>query len=124
VATSLKPGYEQLRTKFGAVRARAILQEGIDALEGLRALVTENALDCDWQPVGRFCAAHSAAQFTALAQFASRQAREFDIPAVVVPKAEQDRVIATERYHGGVLYPRHASVHPGKLLHSLYIRAQ
>jgi glycine/D-amino acid oxidase-like deaminating enzyme len=123
VATSLKPNFDRLKGRFGEVRARAILQEGIDALEGLRTLVADEGLDCDWQPVGRFCAAHSEKQFDVLARFAVKQAREFDIPAVVVSKAEQHRVIATARYHGGVLYPRHAAVHPGKLLQLLYHRA-
>lgn len=122
-ATSLKPNFDRLAGRFGESRARAILQEGIDALEGLRGLVADTGLDCDWQPVGRFCAAHSERQFTQLAHFAVKQAREFDLPAVVLSKAQQHSVISTERYHGGVLYPRHAAVHPAKLLRLLFDRA-
>ncbi len=123
VATSIKPALDALAARYGTARARAIQQEGIDALEGLRSLVTRQRIDCDWSDTGRFVAACSPRHFDALVVKAQAQARELGTPIDVVPRAEQRREVATDRYHGGVVYPRHASVQPAKLLRGLQAMA-
>ena len=121
VATSLKPSFQRMRTRFGDTRGRAVLQEGIEALEGLRCFVKDQSIDCDWQPVGRFLAAHSAKHFRALQRAAAVQSHEFDqMPVSVISKDDQRAEIGTDSYYGGVIYPRHAAVHPAKLLHGLH----
>jgi glycine/D-amino acid oxidase-like deaminating enzyme len=37
-----------------------------------------------------------------------------------VARKDQHREIGTDAYHGGLLYPNHAAVHPAKLLRGLY----
>lgn len=123
VSTSIKPDRSRLRQRFGEVRARAILQEGVDALERLRDEVASRGIACDWESAGRFRGAHSPRHYLRLEQAARVQRDELGIPCELVPRAEQHREIATDFYHGGLVYPRHAAVHPAKLLRALYLDA-
>ena len=124
VSTSLKPGFSRLSARFDSGRALAMHQEGIQALERLRALVAERNLECDWQPVGRFLGACSRRHFDRLLKLREVQQRELNIPSEVVAREDQNREIGTAIYHGGLLHPRHAAVHPAKLLRELYHLAQ
>jgi glycine/D-amino acid oxidase-like deaminating enzyme len=47
-----------------------------------------------------------------------------EIEAHVVPRGEQRSEIGSDRYHGGVVFPRHASLHPAKYHLGLLARAQ
>jgi glycine/D-amino acid oxidase-like deaminating enzyme len=124
VSTSLKPGFSRLSARFDSGRALAIHQEGIRALERLRGLVAERNLECDWQSVGRFLGAYSRRHYDQLLKLREMQQRELNIPSEVVSREDQNREIGTAIYHGGLLYPLHASVHPAKLLRELYRLAQ
>ena len=123
VSTSIKPDWSRLRSRFGEPQARAILQEGVDALERLHGLAASRGIDCDWEPVGRFRGAHSPRHYRRMEQAVRVQRDELGIPCELVPRAEQHREIATDYYHGGLVFPRHAAVHPAKLLRSLYVDA-
>src|SRR5271154_1767881 len=48
-AYSIKPSLKRLSLMYGERRAYAICQEGRAAVAYLRALATEEAVDCDWQ---------------------------------------------------------------------------
>ena len=49
----------------------------------------------------------------ALAREIENEPRERPIEAYMVPRAEQREEIGSDAYHGGVVYPQHASLHPG-----------
>ena len=122
VSTSIKPSLAELARRHGAERAAAIRAEGGAALEWLADFVAAEGIDCDFRRAGRFHAAHTPEQFDALARKAEAEHRE-GIEAHPVPRAEQHREIGTEAYHGGLVYPRHASLHPAKYHRGLIERA-
>ena len=64
--------------------------------------------------VGRFHAAHNAAQYEALAQRVAHQPKGLEVDAHMVPRAEQRSELGTDAYCGGVVYTRHASVDPAR----------
>ncbi|HUS53303.1 MAG TPA: FAD-dependent oxidoreductase [Thermohalobaculum sp.] len=113
ISTSVKPMAEDLASRYGAERARAIHGEGRTALEWIEELVRREGIECDFQRKGRYHAAHTPDQFTALASRIEAQRRE-GIEAHMVPRAEQRSELGTDTYHGGVVYPRHAALHPAK----------
>jgi glycine/D-amino acid oxidase-like deaminating enzyme len=119
VGTSIKPSLASLENRFGRERALEIHREGNDALEELYQLVADRALDCDWQPVGRFVGAHSQRHFNNLRALADIQTRELGVRPQVIQRQDQRREIGTDAYHGGLVYPRPAAVHPAKLLSEL-----
>ncbi len=114
VSTSIKPSYEMLARRHGAQRAFDILREGQNSLAWIADFVQREAIACDFGRVGRFHAAHNAAQYEALAARLRNQPKGLEVEAHVVPRAEQRSEIGTDAYWGGVVYTQHCSVHPAR----------
>lgn len=114
ISTSIKPGYDELARRHGTEAAYAIASEGHKALAWVEEFVRGEAIDCDFGVVGRFHAAHSEAAFKALVAGLGKRPKGLEIPAEVVPRAEQRRELGTDAYWGGVVFPKHASLHPAK----------
>lgn len=114
VSTSIKPGYEALTARHGSQRAFEILREGHNALAWIRQFVDAEGIDCDYKVPGRFHAAHGPRHFERLARSVEREIPGLEVDAHVVPRAEQRRELGTDAYHGGVVFPHHASLHPAR----------
>lgn len=114
VSAGLKPGFAQLAREHGETAARAILGEGRNALAWIGDFVETEQLDCDFNVSGKFHGAHTPGQFEIIAAGIASQPAGLEVPAHVVPKSEQHREIATDAYHGGVVYENHAAVDPAR----------
>ncbi|MGR3804711.1 MAG: NAD(P)/FAD-dependent oxidoreductase [Marinibacterium profundimaris] len=123
VSTSVKPSLAALTARFGEDKARAIRQTGADALEWLGDLIEGEGLDADFRRCGRFHAAHTPQHYETLTREAEQMKRAEGIESFAVPRAEQRSELGTDTYFGGVVYPRHCSVHPAKLHRALLRRA-
>jgi glycine/D-amino acid oxidase-like deaminating enzyme len=123
VSTSIKPGYDVLARRHGPQRAHDILREGQRSLEWVGEFVRAERIDCDFGVVGRFHAAHNAAQFSALVRKVAEQPKGLEVDAHVVSRAEQRSEIDTDAYWGGVVYTRHASIDPARYHQGLLQRA-
>jgi glycine/D-amino acid oxidase-like deaminating enzyme len=124
ISTSIKPSLETLARRHGEAKARAILEEGRRSLAWTGEFIRDEGIDCSFGVVGRFHAAHNAAQFEALAKQAGRQPPGANADVEVVPRAEQRREIGSDAYFGGVVYIRHASLHPARYHQGLLERAR
>lgn len=114
VSTSIKPSFEQLARRHGAERAYEILREGQRSLAWMGEFVRSEGIACDFHQVGRFHAAHNAAQYEALAARLAHQPKGLEIPAHMVPRAEQRSELGSDTYWGGAVYAQHCSVHPAR----------
>jgi glycine/D-amino acid oxidase-like deaminating enzyme len=114
VSTSIKPSFDALAKRHGEQRAFDILREGQRSLEWIAQFVRSEGIDCDFGRVGRFHAAHNAAQFDALAARVRNQPKGLEVPAHVVPRAEQRSELGSDAYWGGVVYENHCSVSPAR----------
>jgi glycine/D-amino acid oxidase-like deaminating enzyme len=114
VSTSIKPDLATLSGRYNQEIGFGIRKEGINALDCIADLIESEKLDCDWRRVGRFHAAHNPRQYEHLAQYPKSQPKGLEVPMEIVPASEQRREIGSDYYHGGIVYPRHASLHPGK----------
>ncbi len=124
VSTSIKPYYDELSERHGKDVAFAIRREGFNALQWIEDFIARENIDCNWEKVGRFHAAHNSAAFEKLAHDATHQTKGLEVDVQVVPRNEQRREIGSDRYFGGVVYPRQASLHPAKYHLGLLARAQ
>ncbi|MEQ9331869.1 FAD-binding oxidoreductase [Thalassobaculum sp.] len=122
ISTSIKPDYDSLARRHGPDAAFAILKEGHNALAWIEAFVGAEGIDCDFRVPGRFHAAHSARTYERLARSVGNQPNGLEVPAHVVPRAEQRRELGTDAYHGGVVYEKHASLDPGRFHQGLLDR--
>src|SRR5437764_3278755 len=124
VSTSIKPGFGDLAERHGKEAAFAIRREGLNALDWIEDFIAREGMDCDWSRVGRFHGAHNSAAFEVMARDSARQIKGLEIECHVVPRAEQRSEIGSDRYFGGIVYPRHGSLHPAKYHLGLLARAQ
>jgi glycine/D-amino acid oxidase-like deaminating enzyme len=123
VAFSIKPSHDELRRRHGVAVATRIYQEGFEAVANLREQALRDGLDCDWRDVGSFVGAHTARHFDALVREAESQPPGLAIPFKVVPPERQPEEIDSPLYHGGVVYPDEAAIHPEQLVRALHARA-
>jgi glycine/D-amino acid oxidase-like deaminating enzyme len=114
VSTSIKPSFELLAKRHGATRAFGILQEGQRSLAWIADFIERERIDCGFARVGRFHAAHNAAQYEALAARVEHQPKGLEVAAHMVPRAEQRRELGSDAYWGGAVYEQHCSVHPAR----------
>jgi glycine/D-amino acid oxidase-like deaminating enzyme len=124
VSTSIKLGFDDLAERHGKEAAFAIRREGINALDWIEHFIAGEGIQCDWSRVGRFHGAHNSAAFEVMARDSARQIKGLEIECHVVPQAEQRSEIGSDRYFGGIVYPRHGSLHPAKYHLGLLARAQ
>ena len=114
ISTSIKPSFEQLARRHGSQRAFEILKEGQRSLDWIADFVRSEAIDCDFGQVGRFHAAHNAAQYEALAGRIATQPKGLEVDAFMLTRAQQRSELGSDAYWGGVVYTRHCSVNPAR----------
>lgn len=122
VSTSIKPTVAQLARKFGEDRAHAIHAEGTASLDWIAEFVNSEDIPCDFHVAGRYHAAHSPQHYEDLVKSIASPESGEDGGAYAVPRAEQRTELGSDIYHGGVVFPRHASLHPAKYYRGLLDR--
>ena len=113
IGWSIKAPYAELKARHGAEKALAILREGDAALAWIGEFVATEKIDCSFNIGGRFHAAHSPAHYEELARGITDQPPGLDREGHMVPRAEMHSELGTDAYHGGAVYPAHASLDPG-----------
>ncbi|WP_378942226.1 NAD(P)/FAD-dependent oxidoreductase [Mesorhizobium sp. ANAO-SY3R2] len=114
ISTSVKPDLALLTRRHGADQARAILDDGREALRWIGEFVDQEGIACDFDVVGRFHAAHNEPAFKRLVSALRNEPKGLESGGQVVTRSEQRAELGTDVYHGGVVYPRHASLDPGR----------
>jgi glycine/D-amino acid oxidase-like deaminating enzyme len=117
---NLRPSYQQMLRKFGAVRAAALAAEAKLAREDLARFINDERIDCDFRLSGRFTGAASATDYDGLAREADLLRQRWGIDAHAVSKAEQRGVLGTDFYHGGLLRHDIGGLHPAKLYAGMF----
>lgn len=124
ISTSIKPSHAELVRRHGIDVATRIVQEGRKSLAFVEEFVRTEQIDCDFGVVGRFHAAHNAAQYEILARGLENQPKGLQVPAHVVPRAEQRSELGTDAYFGGIMLRAHASIDPARYHAGLLARVQ
>ena len=123
VSTSVKPSYDELKKKHGSEVAYAILNEGCNSLQWTEEFIRSEGIDCNFKVVGRFHAAHNSSQYVKLGKAVDRRISGLETEAYMVPRAEQQAELGTDGYFGGVVFPKHASLHPARYHRGLLNKA-
>lgn len=116
---NIRWSFGALKSRFGEATARAVYGEQIAARADLHAFIAQNALDCDFQPVGRFAGALTPKMFEGQKREADLLHRELGIESIIVPRSQQGEHIGSDRYFGGARRPDIAGVHPAKFLRGI-----
>ena len=114
ISTSVKPSYTKLAARHGPDLAKRLLQEGQASRDFTERFIAEEGLDADFRAVGRFHGAHLASSYDSLVRGLSAENPAFETGAYAVPRADMASELGTGAYFGGIVFPRHASLDPGK----------
>ncbi|CAN7244439.1 FAD-binding oxidoreductase [Rhizobium sp. LjRoot30] len=114
ISTSVKPSFDSLAKAHGEAVARRIFEDGRRSLSWTEDFIRSEGIDCDFRVVGRFHVAHNSKSFETLAASIRNQPKGLEVPAHVVPRAEQRSELGSDIYHGGIILEKHASLDPGR----------
>ena len=114
VSPSIKGTFPELEKKYGHKQAITLLREGQRAFDFLNDFIQDEDLDCVWERCGRFSGAHNPAAYDATARALQALPAEISTQWHMVPREEQRSEIGSDLYHGGVVYPDHAALDPGR----------
>ena len=113
VGRTLKHHFGHLLKKLGADRAVAIYREMQAAFDAVREVVETEDIDCGFRIGGRYIPAPSPFHYEDLSAEFEAQRRHLGVEFEMVPRAQQRRELASDRYFGGAVVPDLASIHPG-----------
>ncbi|MGI9408310.1 MAG: NAD(P)/FAD-dependent oxidoreductase [Hyphomicrobiaceae bacterium] len=114
ISTSIKLSFDDLKTRYGAALATDILTEGQSSLDFIEQCVSRENIDCNFTVCGRFHGAHSVRHYDKLVRAHAAPDPVLQTDAILVPRSDQHSELGTDAYFGGVVFPRHASLDPGR----------
>jgi len=123
ISGEIKPGYNELASKYGDTKAFALTKEARNALAWVKEFIGDENIDCDLRQCGRFQAAHNPRQFRQLVAEAQNQPKGLEQPLSIVERGDQSSEIESDFYHGGMVISEHCSLDPAKYHQGLAERA-
>jgi len=124
IGSGHRVGFADASRIYGVEMGRELLREGLNALAYTSGLIESEAIDCDFVRCGRFRGAWSPAAYDAMGAELETLRREIGLESHLVPKAEVAREVATDKYHGGCVFPQHGGLHPGRFHSGLLALAE
>jgi glycine/D-amino acid oxidase-like deaminating enzyme len=124
IGSGHRVGLGRLTQRYGRQTALTLLKEGLAALEFTMDLIEREEIACHAARSGRFRGAWRASDYEAMGRELDELRRAVGLEADMVARAEQHREVASDAYHGGVVYHRHGGLHPGLFHQGLLRRVQ
>ncbi len=109
----LKKSFADLVKSEGEGIAIATYRELYTAYRTVLEFVRDEQIECFAVECGRFVGATSQAHYDGMARELELQKQHLGLDYWMVPKAEQHREMASDKYHGGAVVPELGSIHPG-----------
>jgi glycine/D-amino acid oxidase-like deaminating enzyme len=115
---------KQLTDLYGRDKARALILEGIAALDYVKSFIADENIECHLRVNGRFRGASRPEHYENMARDLEDLQDVGGVEAQMVQRGEQTDEIGSELYHGGMVLPGDASVHPALYVRELSERAE
>lgn len=103
-----------LAGKLGMERARSLYRAFDDGVDLVEAIVAEEGIACDFVRNGKLKLADKPEHGAKLARTAELLAREVEPDLRLLSRAELADEIGSDQFHGGIVFPRSASLHMGR----------
>jgi glycine/D-amino acid oxidase-like deaminating enzyme len=113
VGRTLKHTFGEIVESNGLDYAKRVYRELMEAFRAVERTIRSIGIECRYRPQGRFLMATSPGMFEVMLREFELRAKHLSEPFTPVPRAEQEKEIHTELYHGGVRIDDHAGLHPG-----------
>ncbi len=111
--------YAGMVGKLGAETSLRLYQSFNSAVDTVERLIREESIDCNFQRVGKLKMAAKPAHYDKLARSHALMVEGADPEARLVSRADMASEVGTDRYFGGLIFPRSAQMHMGKYVHGL-----
>jgi len=121
--TGLSQGLGTIEKKLGKEKLKQLFEESIESVNAVERLVAEGGIDCDFHRYGHLEAAFKPAHFENLKRDQERLASQFNHFTQIIPAAAMKTEIDSPLYHGALLDPLSAGVHPAKYIAGLITMA-
>lgn len=105
--------------QLGEEKARQFFAESLESVNCVERLVKEGNIDCDFKRCGHLEVAYKPAHFEVLMREQELLATCFNHPTHLIYPSEMRSEIGSDRYHGALIDPQSAGVHPAKYVAGL-----
>ncbi len=103
----------ELIERYGEATGAALYRETLDGYETVKRLVAEESIDCDFREVGHVELAYAASHVAGLEHERAALA-SVGVEASMLPRERIREEIGTDAYHGALVVPGSALLHPGR----------
>jgi glycine/D-amino acid oxidase-like deaminating enzyme len=117
--TGLTVGLQTAVRRYGLAAARAYHNAYREAVDFVESLVRTEGIDCDFRRAGRLGVAFKPAHHEHQRAAQKLLAEQFDHETTLLSAAELRAEIGSSHYHGALLEPLSAGLHPAKYVRGL-----
>ena len=89
------------------------------AVDTVERIIREEDIDCDFKRVGKLKLAAKPAHYDKLARSQELMARGADPDSYMVSRQDLKAELGSDRYFGGMIFPKSAAMHMGEFAHGL-----
>lgn len=115
--------YGVMAGKYGKDAANAMYKSFDAGVDMVERLVQEERIDCSFARVGKLKLAAKPEHYDMLARSQELLAANVDPEKRMIARADLRSEVGTDRYHGGLLFPKSANMHVGRFVRGLAIAA-
>ncbi len=112
--TGLCVGLHKVKKKFGKEKMVQFFQESLESINCVERLVAEGNIDCHFVRNGFLEAAFKPAHYDGLKEEHEFLAEHLNHTTLLVPPEKMREEIGSDLYHGALVEPASAGVHPAK----------
>lgn len=106
--------FASLSNRFGSERATAMYRAFDTGVDRVEAIVAEEAIDCDFTRNGKLKLADKPEHVARLARAAELLSKTVEPDIRLLDRDQLAGEIRSEAFHGGLVFPRSASLHMGR----------
>ncbi|MBI1774124.1 MAG: FAD-binding oxidoreductase [Proteobacteria bacterium] len=110
--------------RYGAATARALHLAYDLAVDTVERIIREENIACDFKRTGKLKLASKPNHFDKLARTHDALAAAAADETLLIPRSEIRSEIGSDRYFGGIVYPKSAGMHVGRFTHGLAAAAR
>ena len=111
--------YAVMAGKYGNDAANALYKAFDAGVDMVERLVQEEGIDCSFARVGKLKLAAKPEHYAMLARNQELLAANVDPETRMIARADLRSEVGTDRYHGGLLFPKSAGMHVGRFVRGL-----
>ncbi len=111
--------YAAMAGRFGKEKANTLYKAFDSGVDLVERLVREEEIDCSFARVGKLKLAAKPEHYDTLARSQELLSEIADPETRMIAKSDLASEVGTDRYHGGLLFPKSANMHVGRYVRGL-----